>query len=560
MKKLIFILFLINLSIIGFAGSIKHSKHNLSMAGTGKIKSTEISRICIFCHTTHSKTSYAPLWNREESKVLYTLYDSSTLYSTPGQPDGASKLCLSCHDGTIALGNVISRNLEFNMSNSSGGRIPKGLRSNLGSDISDDHPISFNSSLAVNSSLELIHPLPGDPVKYDAHGKIQCTSCHNPHDNSYSKFLVKNNRNGRVCKTCHNLTGYAGISTHDISSKTWNGMSENPWPHTGYSTVMDNSCLNCHRSHNASGKERLLSSHLEENVCLVCHNGSVGKNIKAVLVKTSSHPVRFYQGSHDPEENILSASIHSECVDCHNPHRVTGSVNQGPEINGRLVGTSGMSQTGILLNTSRYRYEICLKCHGQDKYRVTTAIRRMFDTSNIRTAISPTNASFHAIAAVGKSTWVPSLKPPYTSSSRLSCSDCHNNDSSSKAGGYGPNGPHGSNYEFILERRYVNIDYTPWSEANYELCFKCHNSASIFNDRFSRFGVHEKHIKGENTPCSICHDPHGSPGYIGLLNFDLNSVNPNKNGELKFETFGNKGYCYLECHGEEHNPKNYDRR
>jgi len=104
------------------------------------------------------------------------------------------------------------------------------------------------------------------------------------------------------------------------------------------------------------------------------------------------------------------------------------------------------------------------------------------------------------------------------------------------------------------------MDYTPWSEANYELCFKCHNPVALFNDRLSGFGAHEKHIKGENTPCSVCHDPHGSPGYKGLLNFDLNSVNSNKNGELKFETFGIKGYCYLECHGEEHNPKYYDRR
>jgi predicted CXXCH cytochrome family protein len=323
---------------------------------------------------------------------------------------------------------------------------------------------------------------------------------------------------------------------------------------------MDNSCLNCHRNHNAKGKERLLSSIQEEKVCFVCHNGNVGKNIRSVLGKTSGHRVDFYQGVHDPTENILSAPVHSECVDCHNPHQINNSNAKAPYVSGMLVGVSGMSVTGIPKEIAQYEYEVCLKCHGQDKYRVKTAVRRMFDTTNIRIAINPSNASFHAIAAQGTSNWVPSLEPPYTTSSRLYCTDCHNNDSSTKSGGSGPNGPHGSNYEYILERRYVTLNYAPWWEANYALCFKCHNPVYLFNEKLSGFGAHEKHVKIQNTPCSVCHDPHGSPQYIGLLNFDLNAVHPNGNDELKFVILGNKGYCYLECHGIEHKPREYIRR
>jgi len=543
-----------------FAGSIKHTKHNLSAGSpAADIKSGDTAMICIFCHTNHSGTSQAPLWNREESKVLYTLYDSSTLYSMPNQPDGASKLCLSCHDGTIALGKVKSKRGEFRMLETHGGRIPHTRRSNLGIDLSDDHPISFNPSLAVSASDELIHPVPLDTVRYDSSGKIQCTTCHDAHDDRFKKFLVKSDQNGAICKICHQLTGYSGVSSHDISTKMWNGMYGNPWPHTHFSRVTDNSCMNCHRSHGAEGKERLLNG-VEENVCLVCHNGNVGKNIKVLLKKTSGHKVGLYLGGHDPTENMLTAAVHVECVDCHNPHRLNNSTAAAPNVNGRLAGVSGMSITGSMKETAQYEYEVCLKCHGQDKYRVSTTIKRMIDTANIRLAINPSNASYHAIAGPAKSNWVPSLNPPYSTSSRLYCTDCHNSDAADRANGNAANGPHGSRYEYILERQYLTTDYTHWTEANYALCYKCHNPITLFDDNVSGFEKHETHVRDADTPCSVCHDPHGSPYYVGLLNFDTNVVFPNLNGELKFEVIGDKGYCYMQCHGKEHNPKDYRRK
>ena len=543
-----------------FAGSIVTTKHNLSTSGAGGIRAVDTSEICIFCHTTHSGRSYAPLWNRDDSPVVYTLYDSSTLHSTPGQPDGASKLCLSCHDGTIALGNVISRTDDFDMTGTLDGKIPGSARSNLGIDISDDHPVSFDATSAVGASSELTHPPLGDSVRYDAGGKIQCTSCHNPHDGMYGCFLVKNNQGASICKTCHEPTGFAGTSTHDVVPSTWDGTGEDPWPNTPYSTVNDNSCMNCHWSHNAGGNERLLRSNVEETVCLVCHNGSVGADIENVLAKTSSHRVSFYQGIHDPVENIESAAKHVECADCHNPHRLNGTNANAPNVNGRLAGVSGMTVTGSMRTTAQYEYEVCLKCHGQDRYRVTTSISRMMDTDNIRIAINPSNASFHALAAQGTSNYVPSLIPPYTTSSRLYCTDCHNSNSSVNAGGTGANGPHGSSNEYLLERYYATADYTSWSEANYALCFKCHNPNIILNNSVSPFARHASHIVTIQAPCSVCHDPHGSPNHVGLLNFDTNVVFPNRNGELKFEIIGDRGYCYMECHGSSHNPKSYRRR
>ena len=145
-------------------------------------------------------------------------------------------------------------------------------------------------------------------------------------------------------------------------------------------------------------------------------------------------------------------------------------------------------------------------------------------------------------------------------SSRIYCSSCHNSDSSRGAGGSGPNGPHGSSYEYILERQYVTADYTRFSTGNYALCFKCHYSSRLLDENGSGFQYHKKHLEEVAAPCSVCHDPHGSPNYIGLLNFDTNVVFPNGNGELKFEVIGNTGYCYMECHGKDHNPKEYPKR
>ncbi len=106
----------------------------------------------------------------------------------------------------------------------------------------------------------------------------------------------------------------------------------------------------------------------------------------------------------------------------------------------------------------------------------------------------------------------------------------------------------------------MTTDYTHWTEANYALCYKCHNPIVLFDNNVSGFEKHETHVRDADTPCSVCHDPHGSPNYVGLLNFDTNVVFPNMNGELRFEVIGNTGYCYMQCHGENHGPKEYKRK
>ena len=97
----------------------------------------------------------------------------------------------------------------------------------------------------------------------------------------------------------------------------------------------------------------------------------------------------------------------------------------------------------------------------------------------------------------------------------------------------------------------------------YAMCFKCHSQSSILGDQ--TFNDHKKHIEGENTSCTVCHDPHGISSDQGngtenshLINFDLDVVFPSANGQLRFEDRGNRtGACYLTCHDKNHDPITY---
>ena len=100
-------------AVAASAAGFGQSKHNLSASGAGALLASKdaadrSTEICIFCHTPHTAKK-AGLWNRHDSTAAYTPYRSTTIKANIGQPTGASKLCLSCHDGTVALGMVSSR-------------------------------------------------------------------------------------------------------------------------------------------------------------------------------------------------------------------------------------------------------------------------------------------------------------------------------------------------------------------------------------------------------------------------------------------------------------------
>ena len=67
---------------------------------------------CVYCHTPHAGRTERPLWNRVLPNGPYRMYDAGALTMIPdAQPTGTARLCLSCHDGTRALDDVLNQPL-----------------------------------------------------------------------------------------------------------------------------------------------------------------------------------------------------------------------------------------------------------------------------------------------------------------------------------------------------------------------------------------------------------------------------------------------------------------
>jgi predicted CXXCH cytochrome family protein len=553
------------LSSVVLAASIQNSPHNLSVGGPGQIRATQEARICVFCHTPHNAASNAPLWNRDLSNAVYKIYSSSTLEAKPGQPTGASKLCLSCHDGTVAVGKVRSLSTPIPLTGTSG-PLPAG-RTSLGTDLSDDHPISFVYDAGIaGQDPQVVHPsqLPRQ-IQLDANSELQCTACHDPHDNQYGQFLVMDNRESALCVVCHKLDGWTTTS-HRTSGATWNGAGLDPWPDSSRATVSANACANCHVAHHAGHPARLLRRAKQEDNCLACHDGSVAStDIAALVLHASSHDVRRTDNVHDPREDAAQAARHVECSDCHNAHAAMSRTANAPLASGALERASGITTTGTAIGQVRYEYEVCYKCHADNPNRTESNITRQITQSNVRLEFDPGSVSYHPIEAAGRNPDVPSLLPPRRTTDMIYCSDCHNSPTSKRAGGSGADGPHGSPHEPILLAEYRTADGTVESPSSYALCYRCHSRSSILSEQ-SSFPDHRKHIVEERTPCSACHDAHGISSTQGnalsnshLINFDTTIVQrDSRTGRLAFEDAGRfRGRCYLRCHDKDHSPKGY---
>lgn len=569
MKKLLtpLMILLLWFPAIVFSQSIVTTKHNLSVNGPGTVKATSESEICLFCHTTHNSRPTAPLWNRNDPGLTYTLYKSSTLQALPGQPDGTSLLCLSCHDGTVALGSVISRPAEINFN--TGPFIPAGA-SNLSKNLRNDHPVSFIYDAGLASADAELKPPTSitSPVTLQ-NGKMQCTSCHDPHKNIYSDFLVATSQYSNLCNSCHQRT-YWTSSSHSTSSKTWNGAAQDPWPFTDPSliTVAQNACENCHNPHNGGSDIMLLKYQAEENNCLDCHNGNVAsKNIASQMAKTYRHNVSGYQNIHDAKEDSQVTSMHVECVDCHNPHASKSQTASAPFVNGSLAGVKGINQSGAAVTPAANSYEICYRCHAGSSGAPASSIPRVISQNNVRLEFATTNPSFHPVVGSRNNAEITAnLIAPNSASTVMYCTSCHASD-----GAGSPAGPHGSIYPQILKLQYLTSDGisksqgTTESASSYALCYSCHNRNNILaSNSTSTFRYHYKHVVEERTPCSTCHDPHGISSTQGNITYNSNMINfrtgvvAPSGGIIRYTDTGlRKGSCQLTCHGKNHNQLTY---
>jgi predicted CXXCH cytochrome family protein len=546
--------------------SIVSSKHDLSSRGPGPIRAVEEPQICIFCHAPHSAAPQTPLWNRENPRRYYRIYQSSTTDARITQPSGPSKMCLSCHDGSMALGEVLTRPAThpFVMTART---IPPGS-ADLTSDLSDDHPIGFHYDRALSNTDRQIRPpeVVTQELPLGAHGEMHCTTCHDPHNNELGGFLRLSDQMSVICVSCHDMDGWEHAA-HATSHKRTTGRVVDPTERLKYATVTDNGCLNCHKIHSARQRERLLRFRREEDNCLNCHSGAVASfNIAADIQKRSGHNVRLRTGVHDPAEIPFGMRRHVECVDCHNPHAayhnpfgaVRGTLGQ--TVRGPMMHVSGVTFSGRETDNSRFQHEVCFKCHADSTMRPRVTTRQIGQT-NKRLQFQLSNPSFHPVLGPRRNNDVVSLIAPLRVGSVITCTDCHNSDNARWAGGSGPNGPHGSIYEPLLVDNYDTDDFTTESAQAYALCYRCHDRNSILGDE--SFSRHRRHIVDIRTPCSVCHDAHGiyrgqgnSRENSNLINFDLSVVLPADTPQgrrIEYEDTGRfSGTCTMECHGFTH--------
>lgn len=305
-------------------------------------------------------------------------------------------------------------------------------------------------------------------------------------------------------------------------------------------------CGSCHVGHGLAGSAMLPAR--EEGFCFGCH-GSTGGRARAkadgrlaggVTLRDVSvdfrrpyrHPVERTTAVHTSRERLPErdsrARRHVECADCHRPHRTVRLAT--PTFGRRLQWRSS-------LDGFEPEYRLCYRCHADSANRPRTS-------TNVARRFAPSSRSFHAVEAPGRASYVPSLRSPWTTGSRVSCSDCHGNDTG--------RGMHGSRFRFLLRRGYVASDGTAESSRAYATCYACHDRTSLYSGR--GFSEHRRHVRDARISCASCHNAHGSETSPYLLEFAAGVVLPEpESRRLSHVPEGRgRGRCYLSCHGVVH--------
>jgi predicted CXXCH cytochrome family protein len=233
---------------------INDTVHDLGTAHHGMnyvaIPADAQQRICIFCHAPHNtyKLSaanggpgpgigagpdapdafdYLPLWNHE----LTDLYGAYTMYQNgPGAPQTGAKasqaiangmvagseslLCLSCHDGSVAVNAYGNASQPTSSQSGGGGTI--GAQYLIGKDayLGNHHPIGFDFDAAQALDIEIrsadVAQLGGagfvrDHLYGAGNTKMECGTCHSVHNtgNTGEDLLWRSDTSSRLCLTCH---------------------------------------------------------------------------------------------------------------------------------------------------------------------------------------------------------------------------------------------------------------------------------------------------------------------------------------------------------------------
>ena len=409
-------------------------------------------------------------------------------------------------------------------------------------------------------------------------------------------------------------------------------------PHGPYDAMKTDACAGCHRAHTAKSIDLLPQVSPQSTLCFTCHDGTgatadvesqytdsaVGANDPSDP-SASGYTASFYRhdarvttshvlGSNDEFGGVLNR--HTECTDCHDPHRaapvdaVTPAAGVAWPLSGRLTGVSGVAVTNGPAGSApaytfldgkttpvTFEYQLCLKCHSGYTTLLSnsgvTPSKQMLDAG---VEFNPANASFHPIEAAGTNatqkmkdslagSWTGKLWT-FTVDSTVRCTNCHAGSQAATASGAGADlSPHTSAFRGLLIRNYRDRELMTssetYSDANFALCYTCHNPAPFRTETTTatNFRYHGKHLTGiagtgsggtlidvagagqGNAICAECHFTLHSTAtdatpYSRLVSF-APDVKP-YNGVLTWTSTGTgTGTCTLVCHGKTHDGESY---
>jgi hypothetical protein len=516
------------------------TKHNLSASGPGPVKAVSETQVCVFCHTPHGgdSTAGAPLWNRPTSTATYTPYFSLSMNAAqpPGAPGSSSKLCLSCHDGTMAIGLVINLNGKGSsiamQGTGPGGVMPDGTTlpntgytSNLGTSMTNDHPISFTYDpvLAANNGEMRTPPVmngtetvvgnraPGVKPTFPLESsQMQCASCHDPHfwdsdpNDPPLKFLrgmrlqlaaplggIYVESSDIMCLACHykdNGTYAWSYSAHanvNVATESYTDASAGLLEFPLNTTVWQASCLGCHDTHTVPGAQHLLRDATDstlipksggnsamEQTCYMCHSAQTGNNFLNPNAPPNTVP--------DIQTDVESA-FHMPIEAQPETHNVGGSFDDSTG-GGLATGTSGqcnasgdqcskdlMESEALLGKVSAgglatNRHTECTDCHNphratKNRILVTNAVTPDAAGTHLHN-IDSTNPAPHNNIASGSLRGTFGVEPVYSSNDF----NTYGNPTAFTV----KRGDPGSNTLTDTGETYVTREY--------QVCFKCHSN------------------------------------------------------------------------------------
>lgn len=258
----------VGVSGVAFAG-ISNTKHNLSSGGPGPNKTSSTDQICVFCHTPHGSDISAPvpLWNKAlpagTSFTTYAALNSSSIDGEILTVGSVSLACLSCHDGTQAMDNIL--NAPGSGGYTSGGGGATGLNytwtsgaqtlsgspiPNLGKDLRNDHPIGIEyCGGGITGS-----------------GTTVSGSCKDG-DFKRTEMATKNTSSGQVfwVDTSGGVTGTREKTDMILYTRSFSGAVNRP----------SVECASCHDPHvESKGSDNIMFMRVTtagSAICLACH-------------------------------------------------------------------------------------------------------------------------------------------------------------------------------------------------------------------------------------------------------------------------------------------------